>query len=189
MTEITNTNASFVKQLSVGDNVGIEEVSNIFISRYEDGLHSEREVVSQRIKNLKEDLKKLEATVVEDLNLAQYDTDVPVLNSHTRASAQVDWKESNSCVEIVLYTNITECWSARHRLFFPIPIVAVHQYNTIEKSIEDETKVLTDIISKIKDISRKERSIRSKISEMKLREMGVDNILESKELLKLIDLS
>lgn len=69
---------------------------------------------------------------------------------------------------------------------FPISATDGSTHNTLEADLKSLNTELVDTMAEIKSVSRKERQVRGKLSEMKLEQSGFADLANNPEMLKLI---
>jgi uncharacterized protein YdcH (DUF465 family) len=186
-----------VSQMSSDVNIGIDEVVSVFVSQYEDKLFERKQDLSKQIKSVKTNLTSLDKRLEDSIDQSQYVGEIPHLNIKSFVdSVSVCWDEKGKNIPHVS-VNVTiedadNSSSYRGSISKTITVttskeeVKLHSSLTTEQ--EDLNGQLLEVMGQIKSVSRKERQIRGRISEMKLKESGFDNLLESSEMLSLIQL-
>jgi len=174
--------------------VGMDEVVNVFVSKYEDDLYEKKNGLSKEIKMLDVEIVN-EHKVLENLvDKKDYVLGSNVLNLVSEVkSLTVNVDEVKGEVKIVVSVGVFEkdkrnYSSLNQRIEFVINNQDSKKLFKLKNEVDNLRVELLSVMNLIKDISRKERKIRSKISEMKLKESGFETLLESKEMLKLIEI-
>ena len=176
--------------------IAMPEVVSVFISKYENELYDRKAALSESVAQHNKDLGVHEALVIEAADFSKYDgIKVPALNviSVLKDEITVDWDDEEIDATVTFH-NIDKDLVLRrdHQTGFskkftsPISKQHLKTREKILKDITDETSQLTVILSKIGDMSRKERQVKARISEMRLEEQGLEGFLQDSEMLKLI---
>lgn len=168
--------------------VGLDEVVAVFVSRYEDDLYSKRAEKATLIKELKQKIQNLTTSVINKLDTTAYEVTNDILEIKSVVdNVTVEWNNSrySICVEI---KNIDGSYGyISKRLYVALDVNDVAQHtDLVEKCTLAESEFMV-LNNEIRDISRKERKVRARISEMKLREGGFTDLLENPELLALVN--
>lgn len=191
------TSTSFISNMTSNINVGIDEVVSVFVARWEDGLFEKRDQLSKKIKSLKKELSDLVEKIEKSVNKSQYESLIPIFNLHSKVSnVSVNWEDSYSTkkntivVEISLFDGDKESnWPVHSKNFyFNISKEDVLEHENLSEELEGVNVELIEVMSQIKSVSRKERQIRGKISEMKLEQCGFSELINNPEILRLVEL-
>lgn len=197
MNQVPATSNDFLGKMTSDVNVGINEVVSVFVAKYEDNLFTEKDRLSAAIKRVKKDMEELAGKLKASVNKSQYETSIAVLNMYSKVdSVDVYWekqycREPNTIVvHVGLYDNDVSRKHAEHTKEIVVRISEndVEQHDDLKKELEGLNAELIEVMSKIKNVSRKERQIRGKISEMKLEQSGYTGLMENAEMLKLVQL-
>ena len=135
--------------------------------------------------------------IEKSVNKSQYETLVPIFNLHSRVRGiSVHWEDSYRAkkntivVEIGLFARDENGdYAIRSKDFtFSINKDDVNEHETLTKELEEVNAELVEVMYQIKSVSRKERQIRGKISEMKLEQSGFSELINNPEILKLVEM-
>jgi len=196
--ELTNSKEiSAIQQMSSNVNVGLDEVVSVFVSRYETQLFDRKDELSKNIKTVKDELEDLDKRLKKSINTSEYETSIKVLNITTHVEdVTVGWDKKKGdfiTVEIEVKDNDKneDRWSSSS--FTKYKKVKISKSDsTTHTELSDKLEVLKSELAEtmvlIKSVSRKERQVRGRISEMKLQESGFAGLLDSPELTKLVEL-
>lgn len=196
----TNTNvalADVMSQMTAKVNVGIDEVVSVFVTKWEDGLHAKREELSKKVKDVKSAIEMLETKLIGSVDVSEYtNVRVPMFGVIGKASKpSVNWedgyntKKNTITVEVGLQSEDDSgaYMSFRKNLTFPIPQADVDDRANLVAERDQLSAELADVLIQIKSVSRKERQIRGRISEMKMEQAGFSDLINNPDMLKLIE--
>lgn len=191
------TQPTALNQMSATVNVGMNEVVSVFVAKYEDGLFAKKDELSAEIRTLKQELSDFDKTIIESVDPSEYDVKVPNLGfTFKMGEVDVRW-EKNWQGEANTYTINVELYDASAKrdgavftksIVKPILPKIVKQREEVKKALESKNAELMEVMGQIKSVSRKERQIRGRISEMKLAESGFSGLLDNPEILKLVEI-
>jgi hypothetical protein len=188
-----------LKMINNEMNVGFDELVNVFVSKFEEKLYVKKESLSKSIKEVKSNVEKLKKEVLGKVNLSKYEIVIDVLGLKCKVnkdSISVYFSEDrkkSSYIDFVVYMydvndkSLGYCVNSK-RINVDIDVDDVVEYESYISELNKLNEELIEVVNEIKSISRKERSIRSKISEMKLKECGLEELLGNDEIMKLIEL-
>jgi hypothetical protein len=177
--------------------VGMNEVVSVFVSKYEDGLFARKDTLSAMIKEAKRQCEQLDDDLIKSIDRSMYAVDVPVLNvSFSVANVKVKWDkdyESDKNTIVISVEGVDKEDGPSHgsyskKIVQPISKHVVDAHQVLVDELERLNGEMLEVISLIKSVSRKERQIRGKISEMTLVNNGFAELLNSPEVLKLVEL-
>lgn len=196
-------------QMTSDVNVGMDEVVGVFVSRWEDSLYSKKDELSKNIKTVKAELESFEKTVLDQFRLhrGQYDQNITALGLNSVCSdVELVWDRSSDyntknlkglansvAVFKVQIKDVDDRSSygssAINKNFYqPISDSDLERRKEINGRLGDLGSELQEVLLKIKGVSRKERQIRGRISEMKLKDAGFEELIENPDLVGLIKL-
>lgn len=177
-------------------NVGINEVVSVFVAKYEDGLFAKKDELSAKIRIAKQELATFLKDLVAEVDKSQYNVRVDVLNVLFFAEeVEVSWEGNsyynipkNSLTVSIQQRPAQEGSKSSHfkTIALPISAVDISEHERLKAELEALNTELIDTMALIKSVSRKERQIRGRISEMKLAESGYSELVNSAELLQLV---
>lgn len=189
------TTSTALELLTNNVNVGMNEIVSVFVSQYEDQLFEKKALLSDRVTKLKAQLKGIDRQVTQPIIVDVYNHSVPGLDVEFKFNKmEVTWDKNyhNDYVSntIVVSIDLVNCSTGKslHTItkVLAVPSAFVTLKDELEKDIEKVSAELLSVMTDIKSVSRKERQIRGKLSEMKLAESGFSELLGNPELLKLI---
>lgn len=197
---------SIVSAITADVNVGIDEVVSVFVSQYEDNLFAKKKDLSAQIKQLKSDSKALDTRLIKSIDTSEYDITVPVLNLTSKVdNIDIVWKgdedeDSYSSRKVKVSSVVVRVevkdnddndrYSSSLNKNINVTISAADEklHRNLETELSDTNGELVEVMGLIKSVSRKERQVRGRISAKKLEESGFEGLLQSPEMLKLIEL-
>lgn len=205
MTKKITPNQQIAAQISTNVNVGMDEVVNVFVSQYEDQLHEEKERLSKEVKANKKAIVDFDANLKSTYNqrTGQYETnnDVLGIKSTVTGVSIVTDKSQNSYrytdvrfdqfveIDVEVKSIDTTHDSFNKSFYIPLSNREVQDRKELKNIQDTSTADLANILGLIKSVSRKERQIRGKISEMKLKESGLESLLDNPDMIGLIQLN
>jgi hypothetical protein len=174
--------------------VGMDEVVSVFVSKYEDDLFDKKKVLSNEVKMVKKELENEIEVLKGRVNKKDYEIVIEKLGLESKVS-NVDVSFNDKDRNGIIYINVDIKEKGKMDRYggmsknFEIDLSKkdCKKYYDLEDEVSLKSSELLEVNNLIKDISRKERKIRSKISEMKLKESGFEGLLDNKEMLKLIE--
>ncbi len=188
-------------------NVGIDEVVSVFVSQYEDNLFAKKKELSSEIKRVKSEVKSLDKRLIGSVDRTEYDIKVPVLNLTSKVDEiTIVWKGDEdeddyrsrkvktSSLIITLEIKDEDSDGDRYdrsmnkRITKKILKTDENIHTTLLSDLNGLSGELTEVLSLIKSVSRKERQVRGRISARKLEESGYEGLLNDTEMLKLVQL-
>lgn len=175
--------------------IALPEIVSIFVAKHETQLYDQKDALQESISTSQKDLTMHEAVVLGTADFKKYDNiTIPILElvSVLKGDASVNW-ETGLINQTVTFHNVGK-GREKHTGFaksFSMDIGKgyVKTRDSIRKSIQNDTDDLKSILAQISDMSRKERQIKARISEIRLEESGLTDFLKDKEILKLIQLT
>lgn len=189
------TEKNLVESMSANVNVGMDEVVSVFVSRYETALFEKKDDLSDKIKTIKKEQEDLDNRLINSIDKSQYEMTIEPLNVKSNVhEVRVVWsKDTSPTIKIdIVLKDAAKTGGYHSSLSKAISVkvgkkdISVH--DEAVKRLDDLNAELMDVMTKIKAVSRKERQIRGKISEMKLKESGFEGLLENPEMVKLVQL-
>ena len=194
MKETNDKALSALTSMTSDVNVGMDEVVSVFVSRYETQLFEKKDEVGSNIKFIRNDLSDLDNRLIASIDKEQYNTSIATLNITTKVDEiGVRWgkKENYINVEVeVKDADKNQRYSSSFTKNVKVKIMDgdVKLHNDLDDNLENLKTELAEVMGLIKAVSRKERQVRGRISEMKLQESGFAGLLDSPELTKLVQL-
>jgi hypothetical protein len=177
-------------------NIGIDEVVSVFVTKYEDGLFAKKDALSANIRVKKSAVSDLEKHMIASVNKDEYSATVEILNVEFFADeVTLCWEgynygniPKNSLKVNIQQREIGQTKSSSFKtIAVPMAQFDVDEMAALKADLERLNAELLEVMGLIKSVSRKERQIRGRISEMKLAECGQSDLINSTELLKLVD--
>jgi len=136
----------------------------------------------------------LDKRLIASVNKEDYNNTISSLNITTSVEeVGVSWgkKENSINVDIEVKDNDkTNRYSHSFTKTVKLNILDgdIKKHSDLDDSLENLKTELAEVMGLIKAVSRKERQVRGRISEMKLAESGFAGLLDSPELTKLVEL-
>ena len=201
MSEATKQELAAVQGLIESDvKIDLDAVVSVYVSQYEDALFTKKKDLSKRIKGVKDDIKILEKTLERSIDKTEYDIKVPVLDLISKVDKiEINWENEDdgykgSTIKVrvqVSEKEKTDRWSTDSLTTtrsVKISSKDIKDKTNWEKELEGLNAELLETMSAIKGVSRKERQVKGKISGMKLDAGGHGALLNSPELLALVQI-
>lgn len=184
---------AIVSQMTANVNVGIDEVVSVFVAKWEDGLHAKRENLAKQIKVTKQQQQDLTDRLEASVDKSQYEMKNTVLGIEAQVEGvdvELGLKENRIVVRVEISdTDSKRSYGDSFDKFFYLPISAedVQLYNDLKNELTQLQADLLQVMTEIKSVSRKERQVRGRISEMKLEQSGLTELLSNPSMLQLIE--
>lgn len=185
-----------VEQFTSNVNVGMDEVVSVFLSQYESNAFARKNELQEAIKQLKAARKQTAKEVAGRVDISGYSLTNTVIGiSASVTNVQIDWtgnKRTKPAVVVTVEVVDTDNPDSYHNLDkqFRTPLTKA-ELTAREKGELELTELndqLSEVMTQIKTIGRKERQVRGRIAEMKLKESGFESLLENPEMLALVQL-
>lgn len=195
--ELTNSNeVTAIQQMSSNVNVGLDEVVSVFVSRYETQLFDRKDELGKNIKTIKSELEDLDKRLIGSIDTNPYGITIAVLNiTSVVDKVGVEWGKKPEDNRVTIHIDVKDndksdrySHSFSKRVTFPTSSKDVKIHDKLNDDLENLKTDLAEVMGLIKSVSRKERQVRGRISEMKLKESGFAGLLDSPELTKLVEL-
>jgi len=177
--------------------MAMPEIVSIFISKYETELYDRKNNLQESIFELRKDVEILNAKVEKAGDFSKYDN-VCVkrldLVSFLNNDIKVDWEGGTIQRSVSFYHLDTKGvvdkskGSSNFRKTFKenISIKDMKLHEKLHTEIDAASAKLSTVAAKIADMSRKERQVKARISELRLEEQGLTSLLDDQNMLQLI---
>lgn len=194
MNQVATTNEA-LKQLTTDVNVGMNEVVSVFVSKYEDALFQKKDQLSDSIRDLKKDLADLDKTIIAQAPTAQYEVELPEAFGGLCMyvdDVRVYWKDAYHTkantfdISVVFGQKSPKSRETTKSFSHDISEEHIAKHKQLEQDLATATAELAVVMNDIRSVGRKERQIRGKISELKLQESGMMDLLNNSDLQLLI---
>jgi len=191
--------AKFVEGgVTLAGNIGVDEVVNVFVSRYEEQLFEKKNELSNEVRMAKQSLNDQERRLKESVDKSKYKLGENAMGLRLEVGeARIVWdrrsgydtnkKKPNRSIDVDVtivsaYTtdSIVDC--------IEISEEEVKMRDGTQKEVERLNQELQAVMEQIRDVGRKERQIRAKISAAKLEQEGYSELVNDPDLLKLVQL-
>lgn len=186
---------ALIESMTSNVNIGINEVVSIFVAKHETELFRRKDKLADQIHKVKQALSDLTAKVVNGVDKSKYEADLPQLGLKVRVDhVHARWEGHYRCkagnVEIEITASFVDGTEYRQTMskseIIPIHPVDLEERAALNERLSALNADLLDVMTQIKQISRKERQIRGRIAEMKLEQAGQSDLLNHPDLVKLI---
>lgn len=189
---------SFLQQMTANVNVGVDEVVSVFVAKWETALHDKKDKLSKQIKAVKKQLSDQVDSLIGSVDTEQYVMDIPVLNLTSKiGDVGVVWGKTYKTPENMIVVEVRVYDTSEKSRDYPVhtknvlcPVSAdnVKLHDDLTKELETLNSELIEVMGEIKSVSRKERQVRGKLSEMKLEQSGFADLANSPDILQLIEI-
>ncbi|RWZ84354.1 MAG: hypothetical protein EO766_17295 [Hydrotalea sp. AMD] len=201
----TSSNVSALSQINTNITVGIDDVVNVFISRYETGLNKQRTSNQAIIKDLNVKIKAVTDSILDQakqyVEIMNIEGEVnngifTLFTSIGKDSYQLKIEQKH--VQYKINTKIKSNTSNDHynketsgSIYgeFQISESDLEQYNDLMSQKAQITAILTQINNDLRNVGSKERQVRGQIAEQKLVSQGMQDLINDPTILALIDTS
>jgi hypothetical protein len=194
---VAHTN-NLLAAMNVNADVGMNEIVSVFVAKYEGNMIAKKDELSAKLKVVKKELADIDTDLINGVDKARYNVVVPFYGYKIAATdVSVQWEKSYSCdpFQVRITVAMTDPNAAREDrqlmtqyLTEPIPKEVIARRAEILSTIDSLTAELAAVLTELKAVSRKERQIRGRISEMKLAQSGYSGLMDNPELLQLIEM-
>jgi prefoldin subunit 5 len=198
MNDLTPSTSNFIDSMGSNVNVGMNEVVSVFVAKYEDGLFAKKDELSKKIKTVKQELADLDKRLIKSVNQDQYVTTIALFELKSKVmDVSVVWKNeygdkkdnNKVIVNVGLFSKEDKTYPDFSKKFTTkISQEAIEIHSNLESEVESLNSELLEVMTMIKSVSRKERQIRGRISEMKLEQSGFADLMNNPEMVKLIEI-
>jgi hypothetical protein len=195
-----------LNQINANINVGIDDVVNVFVAQYENGLILERTSNQRLLQNLSKQIKEIETFVLESSKNFRLFSDAigtkdlglfTLTTSIDDKSFLIDWEKGTIRYTIDTKLKSNTFTGDNYNTYtsgsfygqMTIGSTSIVEYREAMAAKSRISAILAEINNSLRDVSRKERAIRGKIAEQKLTSMGMTDLLNNPQLLQLVDLS
>ena len=183
--------------------IGMTEVVNVFVARYENALRDEKARLTDKISAARDELNRLVNDTSESFKALAKEKHEFTLEAHNIQAVMdrvvVDFEKS-TCYTTLFISDINTNHKNRYGYGYgnsrgyeriiedAISEETMSKHNALMKEIADLSNDLSKVLVDIRDVGWRERQIRAKISERELTEAGYSALIEDDELLKLCEL-
>lgn len=195
------TQIANIDQIKTDVTVGMDDLVNVFIAKYETSLIDQRTKLQDQLKGLNKIIHGLGETAIKDAKTIVLGFQVPTfnngyvsINTTIGDNFKLDWehKHVSFTMSTVVKSLVKVDWNTESgacvNSAVPLHSKLVEQYDQIMDEKRDVMEELTKINNDLRDVSRKERQVRGKIAERKFVASGLEDLLADQELVKLIQL-
>lgn len=176
-------NALALSEITTNTTIGLEDIITVFTSKYEDQLHTTMDTLRQTAKQLQEELQEA-YDVIKDA----FDTStIEVSNKHFSVFASISGLDADG-------VNIDLSFEKERGSYHGSKHISIKHSKGDAKKLKDiydrkdeNAKAIKEVATKISNMNRKERQIRAKIVEKKIEASNMAGLLDSPELLALIE--
>lgn len=179
---------------NVQADVGMNEIVSVFVSRYETGLFAKKDELSAKIKAAKKAVEDHESLVIGSVDRSKYSAKVESLGLTFKCTdVSVNWKSTDGYhsekagIKVFIGMNDGRERDAYSKtITLPLSAEAIKERAELTKAVASLESELLETMTQIKAVSRKERELRGRISEMKLQQAGFAELINNPDLQKLI---
>lgn len=195
--ELTTVMANIQTDLKVD----MKDVVDVFLSKYENSLHSERTLLQKEMGVINTDIKNLTKKIVDGAEsfiksslVVTTNLGLVVVELKLESEPTIDWSKQQvnyqlgSSVKSVSVHEGYRCSSTGTIVgVLPVPAADQTNYHSLMDTKNGLTDKLTVVNNNLRDIGRKERQIKGLLAEKKLQEIGMEGLLNEPSLLALIN--
>ena len=160
--------------------IGMNEVVSVQIAKYETGLYDRKEELSKTITDIQKDLEMHNAVALQGVDFSKYDGVTMAklgLITKLKDNPTLSWEDGEIHQVVKMeHTDKGHRTSTDFRKSFSIPINKQHiaAREKMLATLQETTEALKGVIAGISNMSRKERQVKARISEIRLKEQGID---------------
>ena len=189
-----------MEQVEMNAKINLDDIVNVFVSKFEDEAYAKRDKVQKELKSLKEARKASEKLAVQAaidtfksdkvlsfpafsmqfvIKCGELSGENVVLNCliNLTAVGNVKFGSYSSPNEDSTYVNILQ----------PIPPAVLKELEDFESKENVYVQDLMKINEELKTIGRKTRKLKGKLAEKKMNELGMKDLLNNEELLAIVN--
>ncbi len=196
-----STQIANIEQIQSNVTVGMDDLVNVFIAKYETSLINQRNTLQDQLKDFNKIISGLGETAINDAKQAVQEFNIPKFkNGYVSIITTIgdefklNWEKKHVTFDIT--TNVKSSVKVDYRdeqeshitsaVSLAPDIISSYEHNMEEKRLVMEN--LSNINNELRDISRKERQVRGQIAERKFVASGLEDLLNDQELVKLIQM-
>ena len=176
--------------------IAMPEVVSVFISKYETELYDTKASLQKRIAATKKDIELLEASATQKADFSKYGGEkLNQLKLVTYVSQEVtiDWQEGMFTGHVGLQSIVKGkekpvVHSFSYKIYQAVPKTLINQRQKLRESLGVLQTEIQNVIGLISDMSRKERQIKARISELRLEEEGLEGFLQDKQMASMLQI-
>jgi len=174
--------------------IAMPEVVSVFISKYETDLYDAKSDLQKRIAATKKDIELLDGSATQKADFSKYAGEKLAqlkLVTYVSQEITIDWDEGIFTGRIGLQTIVKAKekpvpHSFNYQVHQPVPKALINERKRLREALGDLQGQLQNIIGQISDMSRKERQIKARISELRLKEEGLEGFLQDKQMASML---
>lgn len=204
MTEKSTKSA--LEAITTDIKIDLDAVVSIYVAQYETSLHAKKTVLSNEIKRVKKEVKSLDKRLIDSVDQTEYSIKVPILNLKSKVErVTIAWKgdEDEDSYDtrdikkstLIVRVEVKDIDSERRYantldkdIHKKIAKTDENIHTALLIELKELSGELTEILTLIKSVSRKERQVRGRLSEKKLKASGFKGLLNDSEMLALVQL-
>lgn len=169
--------------MSAEAKIGMNEVVSVQLAKYETGLYDKKDILSAKIAELQKDLEMHNSVALKGVNFKKYvGIKVPALDliSKLKGEPTLSWEEGEIHQSVGLYNTDTnrrnsglDCFGSKS-VSVEINKQHIDARKKMLSDLEETSDALKTTVSAISNMPRKERQVKARISEIRLKEQGID---------------
>jgi hypothetical protein len=169
----------------------MDDVVSAFVSQYENNLYAKK-------KDLTHDIKLIEGQVVDNTRAV---LKVVTGNEYTKESLPfglklqidkgvIDWEDGEVSFSLTIKKHSQSSYGNTISLnkIKKVPAANRKAYKALTAELQELRSDLSEVLVSLKSVTRKERQVRGRIAIRKLEDSGYGNLMNDKELVKLVQL-
>ncbi len=189
---------SLSKILTANAKIAMPEVTDIFISKYEDALYNKKAELQLAMSELQKEQGLTNGIAAKGIDFSKLlKVKVPALNliSFHKEGPSINWDNETATV-VIGFHNTDEAGEPESRgqrgtgFGKTFEFKLKREHIVLHKSLEDKAHELeldlSATIAAISDMPRKQRQVRARISEMHLEEQGLEHLMADETMAALI---
>ena len=172
--------------------VSMDDVVSAFVSQYENNLYERKAALSKAIRQLEKEATDNTDKTMKAVNGDEYKGEVlPFGLSYTVSTGIVEWKEKQVQFTIeVSEKGSNSRWSSKIAITKTkkIPAAFLKEHDRICDELSALRADLSEVLTSLKTVARKERQVRGRIAIRKLEDSGYADLMKDAELIKLVQI-
>jgi hypothetical protein len=180
------------KAMTTDIQISMDDVVSAFVSQYEGNLYTRKKELSSDIREQEAALTAISDSVLAKVTGDSYDAVLPLGLVLEVSKGTLDWDDATVNFKLTImsgekgrsyYNNSIEMKREK-----PISASQVKAREKVQKELTKLRNELGEVLVSLKSVARKERQVRGRIAIRKLEDSGYANLMQDKELIKLVEL-
>lgn len=180
--------------------LNMKDVIDVFLYKYEDSLHIKRALLQEELITVNSSIKELTNKVIKDVKsllqssntLRSVNLGLITVTTQLDDSMTLDWDKShvNYCLDLNIKSNLVGCNYQTNECIGGVELISSVNYDEYQSLMTTKTYLTNKLVvinDNLHNIERKERQIKRLLTEKKLQEIGMGELLNDPSLLTIIN--